>query len=83
VWQAFPNHQVVLLTDGVGKSPAVILPSGRKRTAALLLAAHIPPEARAQADVIIDQIAASSVRVNRLDDLSALWASLIPRKWNA
>jgi hypothetical protein len=83
VWQAFPNHQVVLLTDGVGHLPSVLLPSGRKRTAALLLDGHLPPDAATNAALTLDRIAALSVRVGKLEDLPALWASLIPRRWNA
>jgi hypothetical protein len=81
VWQTFPNHQVVLLTDGNGYPPKAILPSGRKHTSAVLLQVrkNLPTNV-AQIEATIQSFASSFVHVDNLSDLSADWALLIPRR---
>ena len=81
VWQLFPGYRVVLLTDGNGYPPKVILPSGRKRTSAVLL--QVRKNARAnvgQIETTIQSFASSFVHVDNLSELAAAWALLIPRR---
>jgi hypothetical protein len=81
VWQAFPDYRVVLLTDGNGYPPKAILPSGRKRTSAVLLQVrkNLPTNV-AQIEATIQSFATSFVHVDNLSELAAAWALLIPRR---
>ena len=81
VWQVFPDYRVVLLTDGNGYPPKAILPSGRKRTSAVLLQVrkNAPPNL-AQIEDTIQSFASSFVHVDNLSELAAAWALLIPRR---
>ena len=81
VWQAFPDYRVVLLTDGNGYPPKAILPSGRKRTSAVLLQVrkNLPTNV-AQIEATIRSFASSFVHVDNLSELAAAWALLIPRR---
>jgi hypothetical protein len=81
VWQTFPNHRVVLLTDGNGYPPKAILPSGRKRTSAVLLQVRRNLSQNvAQIEANIGSFASSIVHVDNLRELAAAWALLIPRR---
>ena len=81
VWQAFPDYRVVLLTDGNGYPPKAILPSGRKRTSAVLLQARKNAPANVgQIETTIQSFASSFVHVDKLSELAAAWALLIPRR---
>jgi hypothetical protein len=81
VWQSFPDYRVVLLTDGNGYAPKAILPSGRKRTSAVLLQIrrNLPTNV-AQIEATIQSFASSFVHVDNLSELAADWALLIPRR---
>jgi hypothetical protein len=81
VWQLFPDYRVVLLTDGNGYSPKAILPSGRKRTSAVLLQVrkNLPTNV-VQIEATIQSFASSFVHVDNLSELAAAWALLIPRR---
>jgi hypothetical protein len=82
VWQAFPGYRVVLLTDGNGYPPKAILPSGRKRTSAVLLQVrrNYSAEKVAEIETTIQAFASSFVHVDSLTELAAAWALLIPRR---
>lgn len=81
VWQLFPGYRVVLLTDGNGYPPKVILPSGRKRTSAVLLQVRKNAPANVgQIETTIQSFASSFVHVDNLSELAAAWALLIPRR---
>jgi hypothetical protein len=81
IWLSFPDHRVVLLTDGSGHPSSAILPSGRRRTSAVLLQlrrntpANVP-----QIEAAIQSFASSFVHVDDLSELAAAWALLIPRR---
>lgn len=81
VWQSFPDYRVVLLTDGNGYPPKAILPSGRKRTSAVLLQVrkNLPTNV-AQIEATIQSFTSSFVHVDNLSELAAAWALLIPRR---
>ncbi len=81
VWQSFPDYRVVLLTDGNGYPPKAILPSGRKRTSAVLLQVrrNLPANV-GQIETTIQSFASSYVHVDNLTELAAAWALLIPRR---
>lgn len=81
VWQSFPDYRVVLLTDGNGYPPKAILPSGRKRTSAVLLQVRRNlPANIAQIEDTIRSFTSSYVHVDNLSELAAAWALLIPRR---
>ena len=81
LWQAFPDYRVVLLTDGNGNPPKAILPSGRKRTSAVLLQVRKNAPANVgQIETTIQSFASSFVHVDKLSGLAAAWALLIPRR---
>jgi len=81
VWQTFPAHRVVLLTDGNGYPPKAILPSGRKRTSAVLLQVRRNLSQNVgQIEATIQSFASSFVHVDNLRELAAAWALLIPRR---
>jgi len=81
VWQTFPTHRVVLLTDGNGYPPKAILPSGRKRTSAVLLQVRRNLSQNvSQIEATIQSFASSFVHVDNLRELAAAWALLIPRR---
>ena len=81
VWQLFPGYRVVLLTDGNGYPPKAILPSGRKRTSAVLLQVRTnSPATVSQIETTIQAFASSFVHVDDLRELAAAWALLIPRR---
>jgi len=81
IWQSFPDHRVVLLTDGSGHPPSAILPSGRKRTSVVLLQLRRNAPANvAQIEAAVQSFASSFVHVDDLSELAAAWALLIPRR---
>lgn len=71
VWERFPAHQVVLVTDGFGEAP-VALASQRARTVALA----IPPEAKPE---VLAGFCARVVTLERLSELPTQLALLVPR----
>jgi hypothetical protein len=81
IWQQFPDHQILLLTDGCGYLPSFILPSCRKRTSVLLLGLNgFSDVDRQKIFATADAIAEKVVEVNSLTDLVGVWATLIPRR---
>jgi len=68
------GEPVLLLTDGNGYPPKAILPSGRKRTSAVLL------QNLEQIEATIASFASSFVHVDPLSELASSWALLIPRR---
>jgi hypothetical protein len=81
VWQRYPDHQVLVLTDGAGYLPAYIPDSCRKRTAALLIGLeNYSDDQLGEIRETAVAIAAKVVEVPSLDDLAGVWATLIPRR---
>jgi len=81
VWQRYPDHQVLVLTDGAGSLPAYIPDSCRARTSALLIGLeNYSDEQREDVRSIAEAIAGKVVEVPSLDDLAGVWATLIPRR---
>ena len=81
VWQRYPDHQVLVLTDGAGSLPAYIPDSCRKRTSALLIGLeNYSDEQREEILTVAEAIAGKVVEVPSLDDLAGIWATLIPRR---
>ena len=70
VWRRWPEHLVILLTDGYGATPAA-LPADRARTYAVLIAGE--PHR-------IQPIAAHVLELDDLRALPSLLAMLIPRR---
>jgi hypothetical protein len=81
VWQSYPDHQVLVLTDGAGSLPTYIPDSCRSRTSALLIGLeNYSDEQREDVRSIAEAIAGKVVEVPSLDDLAGVWATLIPRR---
>ena len=81
VWQRYPDHQVLVLTDGAGSLPAYIPESCRARTSALLIGLeNYSDDQREDVRSIAEAIAGKVVEVRSLDDLAGIWATLIPRR---
>jgi len=81
VWQRYPDHQVLVLTDGAGSLPAYIPESCRSRTSALLIGLqNYSDDQREDIRVVAEAIAGKVVEVCSLDDLAVVWATLIPRR---
>ena len=82
IWQLFPDYRVLLLTDGYGYIPQIILPSQKARTAAILLQVrrNYSPEDVMTIEAVASAVADRFVHVDKLDDLAAAWATLIPRR---
>ncbi len=81
VWQRYPDHQVLVLTDGAGSLPAYIPESCRARTSALLIGLeNYNDDQREDIRSIAEAIAGKVVEVRSLDDLAGVWAALIPRR---
>ena len=81
VWQRYPDHQVLVLTDGAGYLPAYIPDSCRKRTATLLIGLeNYSDDQLGGIRKTAEAIAAKVVEVPSLDDLAVVWATLIPRR---
>jgi len=66
-WRRWPDHQVLLLTDGDGSMPHP-LPRDRERTAVLLI----------DSDLDVSPMAARAVPLASLDKLASVFALLIP-----
>ncbi len=66
-WRRWPQHQVLVLTDGDGTMPHA-LPADRERTAVLLI----------DSDLDVSPIAARAVPLASLDKLATVFALLIP-----
>ncbi len=77
VWQLFPQHRIVLLTDGNGLCPPVVPTSARKRTSAILL--QIENHARAKAQATVQTFAERSVFLDDLNEIASAWSVVIPR----
>jgi energy-converting hydrogenase Eha subunit B len=82
IWQLFPDYRVLLLTDGYGYTPQIILPSQKARTAAILLQVrrNYSPEDVMTIEEVVGAVADRFVHVDALEDLAAAWATLIPRR---
>jgi hypothetical protein len=81
VWQHYPDHQVLILTDGAGSLPAYIPDSCRARTSALLIGLeNYSDEQQEDVRSIAETIAGKVVEVPSLGDLAGVWATLIPRR---
>ncbi len=80
VWQQFPDHQVLVLTDGAGHLPLYIPDACRKRTSVLLLGQTSDSRTLKEIHQVTDVIANKVVEVRSLDDLAGVWATLIPRR---
>jgi hypothetical protein len=78
VWQTFPRHRIVLLTDGNGFYPPVVPQSCRRRTSAILLQVDAVSE-RCRVEDTVRRFAERLVHVNRLDEIVSAWAIVIPR----
>jgi hypothetical protein len=78
VWQKFPKHRVVLLTDGNGMTPHAVPVSCRKRTSAILLKVN-DGQIRSQVENTVNKFAERFVHVNNLDEIAAAWSLVIPR----
>ena len=81
VWQRYPDHQVLVLTDGAGSLPAYIPDSCRANTSALLIGLeNYNDDQREEILAVAEAIAGKVVEVPSLDDLAGVWATLIPRR---
>jgi|GEM_PF-1173389 len=78
IWQKFPKHRVVLLTDGNGMTPHAVPVSCRKRTSAILLKVN-DGRIRLQVENAVNKFAERFVHVNNLDEIAAAWSLVIPR----
>lgn len=72
IWRQWPEHQVLLVTDGDGALPAA-MPGDKARTSALL----IPPDCD---EAAMAQICARTVTVTDLASLANIMALLTPRR---
>ena len=73
VWQRYPEHQVLVLTDGAGSLPAYIPDSCRARTSALLIGLeNYSDEQREEILAVAEAIAGKVVEVRSLDDLAGI-----------
>lgn len=81
VWQRYPDHQVLVLTDGAGSLPTYIPDSCRARTSALLIGLeNYNDEQQEDIRTVAEAIAGKVVEARSLDDLAGVWATLIPRR---
>jgi hypothetical protein len=78
VWQQFPQHRIVVLTDGNGLYPSVVPLACRKRTSAILLQVSSVDKPMVQATV--RRFAEKFVHVTQLDEIASAWAVVIPRR---
>ncbi len=78
VWQIFPQHRIVLLTDGNGFYPPVVPQACRRRTSAILLQVG-PAGERRRVEDTVQRFAERFVHVNRLEEIASAWAVVIPR----
>jgi hypothetical protein len=78
IWQRFPRHRVVLLTDGNGMIPLAIPTSCRNRTSAILLNVT-DIRIRLKVEDTVSKFAERFVHVNNLDEIATAWSLVIPR----
>jgi hypothetical protein len=78
IWQKFPKHRVVLLTDGNGMTPHAVPVSCRRRTSAILLKVN-DDSIRSQVESTVNKFAERFVHVNNLDEIATAWSLVIPR----
>jgi hypothetical protein len=78
IWQRFPQHRIVVLTDGNGLYPSVVPLACRKRTSAILLQVSAVDKPMVQATV--RRFAEKFVHVTQLDEIASAWAVVIPRR---
>ncbi len=45
LWRRYPQHRVLVLTDGSGDAPSVVIPADRQRTSALIIPMGSPHQA--------------------------------------
>lgn len=75
VWAAYPDHLVIMLTDGEGYPPAYVSKADRSRTSAVVIPDGNPGQAA--------QVAERVLVINDLNALPGVFSSLIPRQWVA
>jgi hypothetical protein len=82
VWQTFPNHRVLLLTDGAGHPPQLALPSARRRTSTILLKVRSNLDAQAVQEIegVVSGFSERFVHVDSLEEIAAAWSVVIPRR---
>jgi hypothetical protein len=78
IWQRFPKHRVVLLTDGNGTIPHAIPTSCKNRTSAILLNVT-DIRLRLKVEDTVSKFAERFVHVNNLDEIATAWSLVIPR----
>jgi len=77
VWQSFPQHRVVILTDGNGCYPPLVPQAARKRTSVILL--RIGSGSRPHAEATVRKFAERFVHVENLNEIASAWSVVIPR----
>ncbi len=77
VWQMFPKHRIVLLTDGNGLRPPVVPLASRKRTSAILL--QVNTGTRINIEATVQAFAERFVHVDDLSEIASAWSVAIPR----
>ncbi len=75
VWAAYPDHLVIMLTDGEGYPPAYVSKADRSRTSAVV----IPDGSPNQAAIVAERV----VVIQDINALPGVFSSLIPRQWVA
>jgi len=78
LWQKFPQHRIVVLTDGNGLYPSIVPLACRRRTSAILL--QVSPVDRPQVQATVRRFAEKFVHVTQLDEIASAWAVVIPRR---
>jgi hypothetical protein len=71
LWRRYPDHQVLVITDGSGDSPDAVLPADRQRTGAVIIPQGEVDRAQSWS--------ARQVVLNDLRHLAAVLAMLVPR----
>ncbi len=75
LWRRYPDHRVLVVTDGDGPPPSAVLPRDRARTQALLI-----PKGDAQAAQTWSR---RQVTLTELRHLAQVMALLVPGRWSA
>ena len=74
VWQHYPDHQVLVLTDSAGSLPAYIPNSCRARTSALLIGLeNYNDDQKTEIMTVAEAIAGKVVKVHQLEDMTGVW----------
>ena len=75
LWRRYPDHRVLVVTDGDGPPPSAVLPGDRARTQALLI-----PRGDAQG---AQAWSGRQVTLTELHHLAQVMALLVPGRWSA